>query len=146
MITYSMDINAPIERVFQFIDEEEKTKLWIEELVGNTYIGTFDPKNPVGAKFKQKLKEGGRIAEYDGEVLAYQKPNLLSIRLGNKMFSVDVTYRLSKIPNGTHIDYICKQTFHSLIARITGTLFSGFMNRVFRKQMTKLKEMAEREV
>lgn len=143
MITYSMDIDAPIERVFPFIDEEEKTKLWIEELVGNTYVGTVDPNDPVGAKFKQRLKEGGRIAEYDGEVLAYQKPNLLSIRLGNKMFSVDVTYRLSEIPNGTRFDYTCQQTYHSFLAQMLGTLFSGFMKRVFRKQMRKLKEVAE---
>ncbi|TCP61537.1 SRPBCC family protein [Baia soyae] len=143
MITYSMDIQAPIEHVFQFIDEEEKTKLWMKELVGTTYIGTFDPENPVGTKFKQKLKEGGRIAEYDGEVLAYEKPKLLSIRLGNKMFSVDVTYQLSETPNGTRLHYTCTQTFHTFLARVMGTLFSGFMKKIFQKQMKALKEVAE---
>ncbi|NIN68580.1 MAG: SRPBCC family protein, partial [Anaerolineae bacterium] len=51
-------------------------------------------EQPIGTKFTQRIREGGRITEYEGEVTAYEKPYHLGVRIGSPQFSVDVDYRL----------------------------------------------------
>jgi uncharacterized protein YndB with AHSA1/START domain len=142
-ITYRMDLKAPIEKAFDLVDDPEKLKLWMDGLVETRYLSEPDPHNPVGAKFKQKIKEGGRIVEYDGEVTAYQKPKHLAVRIGNKHFAVDVDYRFTPTADGTRLDYACSMHNPGLLARVMGFLFGWLTRRILRKHMTKFKELAE---
>src|SRR5438128_7653277 len=103
--TYTQDINAPIEKVFDLIHDPEKHKLWLKGVEETRYVGDYDPANPVGAKFKQKIRECGRVKEYDGEVTAFAKPKHLGIRLSPPQFSVQVDYWLTPVGNGTRLDY-----------------------------------------
>src|SRR6516162_3411737 len=100
-LTKSVEVKAPIEKTFALVDDPEKLKLWLVGLVETVYTSDYDPQNPVGARFKQKIKEGGRVAEYDGEVTAYDKPRHLAVRVGNKYFSADVDYRFTPVGSGT---------------------------------------------
>jgi uncharacterized protein YndB with AHSA1/START domain len=144
LATYSMDVNAPIEKVFNCVEDTEKMKLWMDGLEETTYVTPRDLANPVGTKFKQKIREGGRVQEYDGEVLAYEKPKLLAVRIGNKYFHAIAEYRFTPTHNGTRMDYNCDVTCHHWFFRIMMVLFSWFTKRILRKQMTKLKALAER--
>jgi uncharacterized protein YndB with AHSA1/START domain len=142
--TYSMDINAPIERVFDLIDDPEKIKQWMDGLEGTTFPEGRNPDNPVGTKFKQRIKEGSRIQEYDGEVMSYEKPKNLSVKVANKQIAVLVDYNLSPIAGGTRLDYACEVFCFSWIARVMGRLFGWLMKSILRKQMDNLKAVAER--
>ena len=139
----SRNINASPETVFRYIDEEDKIKLWIPELVANEFPHGKPKENPVGTKFIQKLKEGGRVRSYEGEVTAYEKNRALSIRLGNKGFTVDVDYRVEPQGSGSRLDFTCKVQYKSWFFGLMGKLFSGFMVKVANKQMDQLKEAAE---
>src|SRR4051794_27095921 len=99
--TFALDIRAPIEKVFAFIYDPDKLKLWLERLEETRYVGEFDAQNPVGKKFKQKMWEGGRLQEYDGEVTACARPKHLGVRLFIKGFTIQVDYRLTPVTDGT---------------------------------------------
>jgi uncharacterized protein YndB with AHSA1/START domain len=142
-LTYSMEMRAPVEKAFSLVEDPEKLKLWMDGLQDTTYLNGHDPHNPQGAKFKQKIKEGGRVAEYDGEVIAYQKPHLLGVRIGNKHFAVDVHYRFAAVTGGTRLDYSCDLHKTSLLTWVMGFLFGWLTKRILRKQMRKFKELAE---
>ena len=141
--SYTLDIDAPADRVFDLIHDPEKHKLWLQGVEETRYVGAYDPANPVGTKFKQRIREGGRVKEYDGEVTAFARPKHLGIRLFSPQFSVQVDYRLTPVGDGTRLDYSadvsCGHWFYRLIVR----LFSFFMKGMLRKQMVKLKELAE---
>ncbi len=141
--TCSVDINAPIERVFDFIQDPEKHKLWLQGVEETRYIEPYDPDHRVGTKFKQKIREGGSVKEYDGEVLAFEKPSHLGILLHCPQFKVRVDYRLTAVGTGTHLDYECNLTCFSWFFRVMAGLFSWFMRGMVRKQLNKLKELAE---
>src|SRR5262245_17986770 len=141
---YSMEVKAPIDKLFEYVDDKEKMKLWMDGLEETTYVTQRDPANPVGTKFKQKIREGGRVQEYDGEVLAYEKPKRIAVRIGNKMFDAIADYRFTPTHDGTRLDYTCEVTCHHWLARVMKVLFGWFMKRILRKQMAKLKELAER--
>jgi uncharacterized protein YndB with AHSA1/START domain len=142
-ITYTMDIHAPIDKVFECIDNDELLKKWMHGLVEVVYVLEPDNNHPVGTKFTHKIKEGGKVREYDGEVIAYEKPSLLGVRLSPPMFTVDVYYRLSTIENGTRLHYECMLTYHNWFAKLIGSVFSWFSKKILHKQMNSLKELAE---
>jgi uncharacterized protein YndB with AHSA1/START domain len=141
--TYSLEINAPAERVFDLIHDPEKHKLWLQGVEETRYVGEYDPANPVGTKFKQKIQEGGKVKEYDGEVTAFAKPKHLGIRLSSPQFCVDVNYRLTPVGGGTRLDYAADVRCPSWFFRLMARVFSFFVRGMLKKQLTKLKELAE---
>ena len=82
----------------------------------------YDPKHPVGSKFKQKIREGKKIEVYDGEVTAYERPKHLGARVYNKAFSVQVDYRLTHVKKATHLEFISEVTFHNLAFKMIAGL------------------------
>ncbi|MFQ5613511.1 MAG: SRPBCC family protein [Anaerolineae bacterium] len=144
-ITRAIQINAPLDRVFALVDDEEKLKLWMDGLEETRYLSEPDPQNPIGAKFKQRIREGGRLTEYDGEVTAYDKPHHLGVRIGNNQFGMQVDYRFAATADGTRLDYSAEMVHQTWFARLMGALFGWLTNRILDKQMRRLKELAEGE-
>jgi hypothetical protein len=142
-LTYMIDIEAPIHKVFECINNDELIKQWMHGLQEVIYVSELNKDNPVGVKFKHKIKEGAKIQEYDGEIIAYEKPNLLGVRISHSMFAIDVYYRLSTIENGTRLHYECMTTFQNWFAKLMGFLFSWFTKKILYKQMNSLKALAE---
>ncbi|GBF25097.1 hypothetical protein MnTg02_00126 [bacterium MnTg02] len=136
-------IHAPIARVWALLDDDEKLPLWMPQLVEINYPDGKNRDAPVGTRFTQKLKEGGRIREYQGEVTAYEAPYLLGVRLFDDNFAVDMTYRLTGDGDKTTLDYRADVTLNSVIARIMGTLFGWLTKRLVRQLMDNLKRVAE---
>jgi uncharacterized protein YndB with AHSA1/START domain len=141
---YSEVINAPIEAVFEVVDSEEHVKNWLDGFVENIYEENFNRDHPIGAKFKQRLKEGGKIQEYDGEILSYKRPKELGMRLKHPSFSVDVYYRFSSVGNNqTRLDFECNLKMNSFLSKLMGSIFSWFTARILKKQISSLKKYAE---
>jgi uncharacterized protein YndB with AHSA1/START domain len=141
--TYSTIIKAPVATVFELIDDPEKTKLWIEELVNTEYPEGLNRDQPVGTKFKQQLREGRKVITYDGEVTAYEKLKLLAIKLSNPDFQVSVSYHLTPVEAGTQLDYEADFNSDKWYFKLFGPLFKVFNNSILRKQMAKLTTVAE---
>jgi len=141
--TCAIEIEARIERVFGFIHDPEKHKLWLEELEETIYEPDYDPDHPLGAKFKQRIREGLDIQLYDGEVTAFKKPSHLGVRLTSKSLSVQVDYRLEAVKKATRVDFTSEFTFKSIAMRVMLTLSHPVMRAILQKQMNKLKELAE---
>ncbi len=142
-VTYSQHIDAPIETVFDFVDDDEKLPLWLHGLEETRYPDGRDPANPVGTRFVQKIREGGRVQEYEGEVVAYEKPHHLAILIGNKSFCVRVDYRFREENGGTRLDYSCEPVRATWVVRFLFFAFHWLTMRILRKQMASLKELAE---
>lgn len=141
--SYTQQISAPVERVFDFLYDENKVKQWIPELVNNEYDSNFDKEHPVGTVFIQRLREGGRIRNYYGEITNFKRNELLELRLWNKEFSVLVSYKLTPGNNSTTLNYSCCTVFFNWFYWVMGRLFSASMKRMLVKQLDKLKALAE---
>ncbi len=144
-ITYVQHIDAPVETVFDFLDDDVKLKRWMEGLEDTIYLADYDRENPVGARFTQRIREGGRITEYDGEVTAYSRPHRLAVKLWSRHLAVDVDYLLHAEAEGTRLDYSADMKHGSGVARVMGTLFGWLTRRILVKQMSELKRVAEEE-
>lgn len=140
---YQLDIAAPIEVVWQFLDDDKKQQLWMTQIVETTYPKGKNKEDPVGTEFRQKVKEGGRVKEYDGVVTAYHAPTLLSVLIGDEDFQMDVTYILHEEGPRTRLDYSCDIDVNNIFARIMGFLFRPLTMRIRKHHMANLKRVAE---
>jgi len=145
-ITYSAVINAPIERAFACVEDHDKIKQWAQGVEEIIPLEPWDPANPVGSRFRQRIREGGRLSEFHGEVVAYDKPRHLAITLGNNAFTMRVDYRFTTLnPTQTRLDYSADMVSGSWFGRLMGALFRSLTVRILHKQMAALKALAERE-
>jgi uncharacterized protein YndB with AHSA1/START domain len=142
-MTYTMDIKAPVHKAFALVNDDTQMARWMDGLVGTEYLTPKDPANPVGARFRQRIKEGGRVQAYEGVVTQYEPNRLLGVRIGNQAFATDVTYRFEPTGQYCRLHYECQLTFHSGVAKFFGVLFAWFSRSILRKQMQKLKALAE---
>jgi uncharacterized protein YndB with AHSA1/START domain len=141
--TYTLDINALPDKVFDLIHDPEKHKLWLQGVEETRYVGEYDPTNPVGTRFRQKIREGGKVREYDGEVTAFSRPSHLGIRLFPPQFSVQVDYRLTPLGTGTRLGYSADLSCGHWFIRLMARVFGFFMWGILKKQMRTLKGLAE---
>ena len=138
-----IEINAPIRKVFDLINDPEKHKLWLDGLEETIREPGYDPKNPLGSTFKQKIREGRKVEVYDGEVTAFERPRHLGVRVFNEAFSVQVDYRLRSVKKKTNLDFTSEITFKSIAFRMLGNLSRAIVGGILEKQIVKLKELAE---
>jgi carbon monoxide dehydrogenase subunit G len=141
--TYSQVIAAPVARVWDLIDNHENLKLWMDGLEDTTYPDGLDRTRPVGTRFVQRIREGGRVAEYQGVVTAYERLQHLGIEIGNRAFTMGVDYRLTPVEHGTRLDYSAVMKRGGAFIRIMTTLFGWLTRKILRKQMDRLKAIAE---
>jgi uncharacterized protein YndB with AHSA1/START domain len=142
-LSYQLDVDAPIEKVFALVDDDQNIKRWMDGLEETIYPEGRDSAKPVGTRFKQRIREGRRVADYDGEVTAYDKPRHLGVRIGNKQFAMQVDYRFHENGTGTRLNYTTEMVQATGFARLMSALFGWFTRRILDKQMRKLKELAE---
>ncbi len=139
--TASTVVEAPAEKVYALLSEPAGIMRWAAGVEAIDFVSGA-PNQP-GSRFKQRIKEGGRVAEYDGEVVAADPPRHTAVRVGNQQFSMRIDHRLRPEGAGTRVDQTVDMTPHGAVARLFGFLFGWFSRSISRKQLAKLKQIAE---
>jgi len=99
-----VEINAPIEKVWEFFDGSlTNMQKIMPQVVGNEIVKQTD--EVVGSVYLQKYKEGKRVMEYHVETLEYEdSSNEKLLKVGftlAKMFDITAKYELRKIDEHT---------------------------------------------
>ncbi|MEO4054831.1 SRPBCC family protein [Solibacillus sp. CAU 1738] len=146
LITSQTEIKAPIEVVFSYLEDNEKQKEWMTGIEETEYLTKFDISNPVGVKFKQRLREGNRIQEYEGQVTEFNKNNSISIQMNHPSFLINVSYNLQENGPNSSILYITEEVAAKTVSgKVLIILFRVFMKKGLEKQMKALKQCAEKQ-
>jgi len=142
--TLSIEIEAPIQVVFDFIHDPQKHKLWLKELEETIYEPDYDPDHPLGSNFKQKIREGRHIKVYDGEVTAFKKPSHVGVRLSSKELTAQVDYKLESLKKkATRLDFTSELTFKRVALRAMATVSGPLLRGILQAQLNQLKQVAE---
>jgi uncharacterized protein YndB with AHSA1/START domain len=143
-IATTIDIDAPTRRVWALLEDERNLRLWMPDVLETTYPGGKPEGDPGGARFLQKIREGGRVSTYEGEVTACEPPRLLGVRLGDgRHFETDVVYRLSERGAATRLDYDCEVRLKSWLGRLMIVVGGPMARRIVKRHMANLKRVAE---
>ncbi|WP_075617750.1 SRPBCC family protein [Paenisporosarcina indica] len=98
--TKSIEINAPIEEVWQYVDGDlEKMQQIMPNVVNNTPVTVTD--EVVGSVFRQEYREGNRVESYDVHVIEYENtPTHKKMKVAfslAKLFDITAKYELTAV-------------------------------------------------
>ena len=137
---HSLEIAAPIRQVFDLVAQPEKLPLWMTGLAEMVY--TSQAQGRVGATFVHRMRRGR--AEFRGKVTAYEKPHRFAFRVGNSAFSAEVEYLLEPLGDGTRLGYTLDVINRTRLTQLNEVLMGASTRRLARKQLKRLKKVAER--
>lgn len=98
--TKDVEINAPIEKVWELFDgTQENMQKIMPQVVEHKPVKITE--EVVGSIYRQRFKEGGRVEEYDVETLEYlDTPAKKKLKIGftlSSMFEITSLWELVKI-------------------------------------------------
>lgn len=148
-IEFTREFACTPERLFSFLEEPEKQKQWMKGLLETQAVGDENPA-VVGSKFRMKIKEGGKVADYDGVITAYDKPKQLAIDMTGPTFPggavMHVDYLLTDLGGRTRLDYRAEMKCTKplpLWMRLLMPLFEVFGKFQLKSFMKTLQRLAE---
>jgi hypothetical protein len=149
-IIHTTWFNCPAARLWPFLDEPERQKLWLKGLLSNE-LTSEGPVRP-GSTFRMCIQEGRKVGTYDGEITAHEPPRHLGLRFwGGALpagLTMQVDYRLSEEGGRTRLDYEANMEgrcgfFLRLLLPLV-KVFSKMQLRSFLKTLKRLAEAPER--
>lgn len=149
LIEKNFKLNAAPSIVWPYLIDASLQKKWITGLVENRLL---DAHQQVGSKFVMRVREGNKIAQYEGEILVFEKHREFSMmfsggnfKMGTKMF---VDYRLSDVDAlETNLYYRSKMEIEepSILFTLCMPLMRAFSIIQIKSFMRKLKIMVEKD-
>ncbi len=143
MAKYQMtiDINAPVEIVFEHLNDAEFAKKWIDGLDSMEVL--TEGGNRVGAKTKHVYKENGRTIEMLEETLIYEPDKKVKIHGKTDGFELTVQYELEAIPTGTRLHYETETNMTSLLMKLMSVIINHSSNNKVNEDLNRFKSLIE---
>jgi uncharacterized protein YndB with AHSA1/START domain len=142
---YSLEIEAPPERVFAWLGNSERALRWVPNLVESEDLEITPSK--VGSTFRHVYLERGRRMEMQGTVTAYEPHRRFACELRSNMFDLSVDYRLESLGHRTRLTQESETHFKGLPLRLIGALLTPLMKKAAQRGLAdsfgKLKRLAE---
>ena len=139
-----IEIDAPPERVFYWLEDGERVMQWAKGVVENEDLEVTDAK--VGSTFRQVYEENGRRMEFQGRCTAFEQDRRLAVQMTSRMFDLEVDYRLEDLGGRTRLTQESESRFHGVM-RLVGTvmcwLMKGKAEDCIAEDFGRLKALAE---
>ena len=141
---YSIEVEAPPQRVFYWLDSNERIMKWLPNIVENEDLNITE--NRVGSTFRQVYVENGRRMEMHGVVTAYEPNRRLACDIKGDAFDLQVDYRLEDLGGRTKLTQDSEVRFKGLF-KIIGFLMAPLVKKASMKQLQEtfanLKRLSE---
>ena len=92
--TSNITINAPASLVFLWLEDNERLKKWVPNLVEDEAL--VETPEKVGSKFRQVFVESGKEMEMIGEITEYIENERMCVAMTGKMFDLGLEYTFSE--------------------------------------------------
>ncbi len=140
----SIEIDAPPERVFTWIDDADRVAQWLPNVVENENLEVTPQR--VGSTFRQVYVENGRRMEMQGVVTAYEPNRQLTVAINYKDFDLDVDYRLDDLGGRTRLTQDSEVRFKGpfkFLALVMMPFVKRSSNQQLLDTLVKLKALVE---
>jgi uncharacterized protein YndB with AHSA1/START domain len=135
-------IAAPIDVVFDYLDDDEKIQRWNEYFVENIYENGKQENLP-GTKFVSVQRFEKKTIRTDIVLTEYDPPNKIIMEGYSKEGTAFTRYFLYKEEDGTRIVMESSIIPKNLYYRIITKLFGGLGKFIYKDQINNLREYLE---
>ena len=138
-------IATPPERVWALLDDESNIPKWMPFIIDTHFPDGKPEGDPVGAKFLQIMEQNGKRSAYAGIVTAYEKGQMLGMRLTPEAFTIEVRYFVRPHGDGSFTELTYTSDTHAATRWGTLMLVAGkkLLARIADQQLARLREFAE---
>jgi uncharacterized protein YndB with AHSA1/START domain len=136
---HSIDIDAPADRVFEYVSRPDLMKEWVGGLVE---FRPIDAGPALGARGVQVVEMSRRNWELESEITRYQPPRALEARLTHKGFESTAAYELEEHDGRTHVRATL-DTEYKLFGNLLGGLVTRQAQKKLEADLDRLKRAAE---
>ena len=133
-------IRAPIRNVWSYIDDIEKQKQWMTNIVDRDEEDIDDDTCNI------YIKEGNYVNTYIEKILYIDPPYRLHILMVDKKRNIEIymDFKLFKEGNYTALEYVGEKIIHSLQMKIMTKMLGGFFSTIAMNKFFKdMKSFAE---
>lgn len=141
---YTIDIQAPLECVFHWIDDAERVKEWLPNVVENEDLNVTDDR--IGSTFRQVYVENGKRMEMHGVVTGFVPNRQMKCEVTGDSFDLNLDYQLEEIAGGTRLiqdSEVRFKGFLKLLSPILTVISKLAPDKSQDESMGKLKALAE---
>jgi uncharacterized protein YndB with AHSA1/START domain len=138
----SIEIAKPAEAVFAFVDDTSHAPRWLQECVEVKQTSP-GPKG-VGSRLHYVHRQGGKRAEMDGSVTAYERDRRLGMSFGDPMLDVAIDFQFAPTAGGTRVTHSCVITPKTFLAKLMTPMIRGANHKQVAGNLARLKQALER--
>lgn len=136
---------APAALLFDLVDDPEAQRAWRDGLVDTVATSGHTRAEPVGATFVQRMRMAGRLVSWRVEILAWERPQRIAVRVAAGPVRVDVDWRFDALAGGgTRLVWRAAPSGEGIISRLAGPAVGYFGARALASQVEALAALAER--
>jgi uncharacterized protein YndB with AHSA1/START domain len=130
----------PPERVFAALDDPAAASRWIPGLEAWEYEKPAVPRG-VGSRLSLRLWEGVRTREFSGHISAYRPSGEWAVRVETPHLTLEISYRLTRTPEGTRLEQIVELTPRSRAARFLAPFGLWLLRRHQRRTLVRFRNL-----
>jgi uncharacterized protein YndB with AHSA1/START domain len=135
-------VKAPPEKVFAYLTEPEKLKLWITGFADSKPLDNGGLR--VGAKAIEIIREeNGHTTEFFSEVTKLEINRQIELEMTSDFLDTKIAYSLEKNGEETVIRHQFRGYFKGFL-RVMAPFAQGFAKETINKDLNKLKELVEK--
>ena len=138
---HAESIHVSPDRAFALIDDLPQTTKWLPPCVSLEKIGAGP--NGVGDKLKYVFKQGNRIDEMQGEIVARIPGERLHCRYWDQTFEVSVDLRVAPAASGAMTTHIVEITPKRLLFKLLSPLIGFGLKKQTIEAAANLKRLLE---
>ncbi|SFS33082.1 SRPBCC family protein [Marininema halotolerans] len=144
--TLEFDIKATKEQLFTHLESEEHVKKWFETLEKLQIESVMhDGAIRKGSPLTMEVRSGKVSQTFQGEVIAYRKPELFGIRLQLTHIIVDLFIEFINKKNGVQLQCDCEIGIPEGANQVRARLRSWQVKHLLYTRLKRLKSIAEKE-
>jgi uncharacterized protein YndB with AHSA1/START domain len=135
-------IHAPIDVVFDYLEDDEKIKCWNDFFVENIYENGWKGLGP-GTKFTSIQRFQKKTIKTEVRITEYEAPNKIVMEGDSKEGKAFTRYYFYREHDGTRVVMESSIIPSNVYYRIMTKLFGGLGKFFYKEQIQKLKEYLE---
>ena len=148
MLVYRYEdvIYAPIDLVFDYVNNDEKIKLWNTMFIENVYDNESDRESNVpGTAFKSVQKMDKKTITVDAVLTEYDAPYKVAVQAVSKEGTSVTKYFLSREADGTRLIMEASLIPGNIFYKASAKMFGWALKYVYEEQFENLKRYIEEE-
>jgi uncharacterized protein YndB with AHSA1/START domain len=140
-VAHSVEIDRLPDAVFPYLAPTEHRLRWMGALRQSEPLTDGPPA--VGSRWRDVFEDVGQRIELEAEVVAYEPPRLLRVKLSSRAVDAMSEQRLEAVDGRTRVEAVIETEYKSLTARLASGIVTRHAQKQLEVDLASLKELVE---